>query len=217
MPRASRRPREASELPLVYVGGDPSLDLVNTVDWEAAGLANERLSSYGRFVDWAEGAGILPRERSRRLRRLAAAHPRDAESALAAAFRLRSLLHRLFDEAAAGALSPSTCAELDESLEAGLSHLGIAPPASRAEGALAAARWRWRDADERLDSPLWPLTWAAARLLASDESCRIRVCAGPDCGWVYVDRSRNGFRRWCQMATCGTAAKTLRRRRRTAD
>jgi predicted RNA-binding Zn ribbon-like protein len=27
-----------------------------------------------------------------------------------------------------------------------------------------------------------------------------------------VDRSRNGFRRWCQMRTCGTREKTRRRR-----
>jgi predicted RNA-binding Zn ribbon-like protein len=41
------------------------------------------------------------------------------------------------------------------------------------------------------------------------------VCAAPDCGWVYVDRSRNGFRRWCQMETCGTEEKSRRRAART--
>jgi predicted RNA-binding Zn ribbon-like protein len=40
----------------------------------------------------------------------------------------------------------------------------------------------------------------------------VRVCDGDDCGWMYVDRSRNGFRRWCQMRTCGTREKTRRRR-----
>ncbi len=30
------------------------------------------------------------------------------------------------------------------------------------------------------------------------------------------DRSRNGLRRWCEMATCGTAEKTRRRRDRSA-
>jgi predicted RNA-binding Zn ribbon-like protein len=214
VPRAPRPSRDASEPPLVYVGGDPSLDLVNTVDWEAAGLANERLTRYDRFVEWAEGAGIVPRERARALRRRAAARPREAVSALTAAYRFRLLLQRLFCEAAAGALSPSTCAELDVRLKAGLAYLGLAPLASRTKGVIAVARWRWRDADEHLDSPLWPVAWAAARLLASDESRRVRVCAGPDCGWVYVDRSRNGLRRWCQMATCGTAAKSRRRRQR---
>ena len=44
----------------------------------------------------------------------------------------------------------------------------------------------------------------------------MRVCAAQDCGWVYVDRSRNGLRRWCQMETCGTIMKTRRRAERNA-
>jgi predicted RNA-binding Zn ribbon-like protein len=66
--------------------------------------------------------------------------------------------------------------------------------------------------DQRLDSVLWPVLRSAAALLASDEADKVRTCAGPDCGWVYVDRSRNGFRRWCQMRTCGTREKSRRRR-----
>jgi predicted RNA-binding Zn ribbon-like protein len=54
--------------------------------------------------------------------------------------------------------------------------------------------------------------WSAASLLQSDEIGNVRVCDGDDCGWMYVDRSRNGFRRWCQMRTCGTREKTRRRR-----
>jgi predicted RNA-binding Zn ribbon-like protein len=69
---------------------------------------------------------------------------------------------------------------------------------------------------DRLDSPLWPVVRSAAELLASSDVERLRVCAGDDCGWAYVDRSRNGLRRWCQMSTCGTAEKTRRRRQRLA-
>lgn len=78
-----------------------------------------------------------------------------------------------------------------------------------------AAVWDWHGADERLDSLLWPVVRAAAELLASDEAGKLKVCGGPDCGWLYVDRSRNRLRRWCEMETCGTAAKTRRRRERT--
>jgi predicted RNA-binding Zn ribbon-like protein len=31
---------------------------------------------------------------------------------------------------------------------------------------------------------------------------------------MYVDRSRNGLRRWCQMETCGTREKSRRRYQR---
>ena len=36
---------------------------------------------------------------------------------------------------------------------------------------------------------------------------RVKACPGPDCAWVFVDRSRNGSRRWCQMNECGNRAK----------
>jgi predicted RNA-binding Zn ribbon-like protein len=75
-------------------------------------------------------------------------------------------------------------------------------------------RWSWRESGDSLDSPLWPVVWSAAMLLVSEEVGRIRICGGQDCGWVYVDRSRNGLRRWCCMQTCGTQAKSRRRRER---
>src|ERR671935_145165 len=41
------------QAPLRYVGGDPSLDLVNTVDWTERGLENDRLVDYERLTRWA--------------------------------------------------------------------------------------------------------------------------------------------------------------------
>jgi predicted RNA-binding Zn ribbon-like protein len=68
--------------------------------------------------------------------------------------------------------------------------------------------------ESRLDSVIWPVLWSAASLIVSDEASRIRICGGPDCGWIYVDRSRNQLRRWCQMETCGTREKSRRRYQR---
>ena len=42
-----------------YLAGDPSLDLVNTVDWTADGPVAERLGDYAALVKWAEGAGVI--------------------------------------------------------------------------------------------------------------------------------------------------------------
>lgn len=203
------------EVPFLYVGGDPCLDLVNTVDWLVEGLANERLTSYDRLSRWAEGAGVLSRNEARVLRRRAASRPAEADAAVVLARSLRAVLRDLFREVAANELSESACGALDGWLALALKRLGVA--ASRHDDRRSSpARWLWRSADECLESVLWPVTWSAARLLTSGEARRIRVCAGTDCGWIYVDRSRNGFRRWCQMKTCGTSAKTRRRRSRRA-
>ena len=72
--------------------------------------------------------------------------------------------------------------------------------------------WNWRDQDSDPRAVAWPVIWSAAELLRSVEVGHVRICDGDDCGWMYVDRSRNGLRRWCQMRTCGTREKSRRRR-----
>jgi predicted RNA-binding Zn ribbon-like protein len=49
---------------------------------------------------------------------------------------------------------------------------------------------------------------AASELLTSDEMARVKRC--PGCGWLFLDTSRNGMRRWCSMEDCGSEAKSKR-------
>lgn len=194
------------ELPFKYVGGDPSLDLVNTVDWTARGPINERLADYARLTRWAEGAGVVTKADAERLRRAGAARPKEAQAAYETALRLRSVLQRLYGSLAAGKRTDPSWEELNELLGEALARLGVSPPRK----GQVSAEWEWHGV-ESLESLLWPVAWSAANLLTSDEAGQIRVCASLDCGWMYVDRSRNGLRRWCQMQTCGTLEKSRRR------
>jgi predicted RNA-binding Zn ribbon-like protein len=210
--RTAPRPLSFSpELPLKYVGGDPSVDLVNTVDWDANGLTNDRIPDYERLTRWAEGAGVISPAAGERLRRRAATRSREAAAAVAAAGWIRWVLQRLFAAAATGQPPGSALDELNELLAEALPRLYLASASSSRRQRLALT---WRAMGDDLQSPLWPVVWSAAQLLASDEAAQIRVCAAPDCGWVYVDRSRNRLRRWCQMETCGTREKSRRRYRR---
>lgn len=201
---------EPGDLPFKFVGGEPCLDFVNTVDWTADGLIRERLTSYARLVEWAGAADLLGPETAGALRRRAERNPAGARATLAAAHELRSALHRAFAAAAAGRPAGGALDAINAPLRAALGQLRLATKRG------PAAAWEWRQADERLDSPLWPVAWSAAVLLTGEEAASIRVCAGPDCGWVYVDRSRNHLRRWCEMETCGTSEKNRRRARRKA-
>ena len=201
----------APQLPFKYVGGDASIDLVNTVDWAARGLVDDRLTDYERLTHWAEGAGVLTAKEGSQLRSLAAVHPRLAERTHRGALELRWQLRQLFVAADRGE-SLGECDALDElnrSLGDALSRLELF--SSRATDTEAPLRWSWRDASEELESVLWPVIRSAAELLVSEEAARIHECAGEDCGWMYVDRSRNGLRRWCQMETCGNREKSRRR------
>lgn len=194
------------------VGGDPALDLVNTIDWTPAGAVNELVADYTNLTRWAEAAGVVSPRAAQRLRGLARAHPRRAAAALDQAHALRAALQRLFSEVAAGAPSMAALAEFDRFLASTYARLTVeaAPPADRRAG--RAAVWAWRDQDDEVGAIIRPVVKSAAELLVSSEAARIRVCGGPACGWMYVDRSRNHLRRWCQMETCGTREKSRRRR-----
>jgi predicted RNA-binding Zn ribbon-like protein len=43
---------------------------------------------------------------------------------------------------------------------------------------------------------------------------RIRRCANPDCVLLFLDTSKSGRRRWCDMTTCGNRAKAATHYRR---
>ncbi len=217
MPPTSLEPHSlAPEATFRYIGGDPALDLANTVDWTHRGLEHDRLSDYGRLVRWAEGAGPVPAPVAARLRQLAGGRPREAAAALEEARRVRAVLHELFTTLAREGRTGPGLDEFNRVLAGVLRHQGLAPAARRRRTHGEVAEWSWAGLGHELESVVWPVVWSAASLLVSDEADRIRVCGGSDCGWLYVDRSRNGFRRWCQMETCGTREKTRRRRGRPA-
>jgi predicted RNA-binding Zn ribbon-like protein len=67
-----------------------------------------------------------------------------------------------------------------------------------------------------LDRIFWPITRSAAELLTSADIDRVRECDGRGCGWLFLDTSKAGRRRWCSMAICGNRAKA-RRHRETRD
>jgi predicted RNA-binding Zn ribbon-like protein len=54
------------------------------------------------------------------------------------------------------------------------------------------------------------LALRSLELLRALPLARTRICPGPRCGWLFIDHSKGGQRRWCDMATCGNAAKTAR-------
>lgn len=56
----------------------------------------------------------------------------------------------------------------------------------------------------------------AVRVFAPDAGGRIRECAATDCGYLYLDTSRSGNRRWCSMQRCGNRAKVRAHRARAA-
>jgi predicted RNA-binding Zn ribbon-like protein len=63
----------------------------------------------------------------------------------------------------------------------------------------------------------WPAVMAAvaasyATLVVSGDVHRVRVCANPDCSFMFCDDTRNASRRWCDAGICGNLMKVRRYR-----
>jgi len=78
-------------------------------------------------------------------------------------------------------------------------------------------RRRWT-AEHPVRAALALIAREAAELLTSPRRTLIHECAAaPNCSLLYLDRSRAGRRRWCEMNRCGSRAKmTNYRDRRNA-
>jgi predicted RNA-binding Zn ribbon-like protein len=56
----------------------------------------------------------------------------------------------------------------------------------------------------------------AIGLFTTADARRLRECAGPECGLLFLDLSRPGRRRWCSSNACGGKARAAAYRQRRA-
>jgi predicted RNA-binding Zn ribbon-like protein len=71
-----------------------------------------------------------------------------------------------------------------------------------------------RHVGDPVDGALARIAEGVARELSQGTPERLRICESAECREVFMDRSRTGRRRWCDMATCGNRAKAARHRAR---
>ena len=185
------------------MGARACLDFVNTVGGRARGVViRDKLRGYPDLLAWSEAAGLITRPEARALAAHAARNRRAANVVLSRAANLREAIYLVFRDRRAG----DALAILNRELAVSRGHERI----HRTRGGF---RWQWDDS-RALDRMLWPIARSAAELLASSDAERVRSCGGEDCGWLFLDTSRNRARRWCDMRDCGNRAKVNRFRER---
>jgi len=184
------------------VGGRLALDFVNTVDPRHAEDRRDYLASYDALLAWADAAVDELPVGLATLRRMAAADPAVARHAHAKALELREALYRLLT-ASAGRRRVDT-GDLDV-VNAAIREATDRVVLRRARGGGVRDAW---EREPSLTSPLWPVALDAWSILTEADLGRLRECpGGGDCGWLFLDTSRSGTRRWCDMRTCGNRAK----------
>ena len=187
---------------------DACLAYANTLSWRGREAPLEELGDVGDLVRWAAGTAGLGAKVVDALEGWAPAHP-AAEALFAEAIALREAIYRIFHALACGeAVADPDLAALNRALAA-------APPRHRVGPTYAGFGWQIEGARTSAPMLLAPVLWSAGDLLASDRRRRVRLCANEQCLWLFLDESKAGTRRWCDMASCGNRAKARRHYRRT--
>lgn len=186
-------------------GGEPCcVGLANHVSRFVKASSEDR---YALLLDWGADGGILSPGELHRLRAEAGRHPDAARRAAERGVAVARLIRRVLTARATGdALDPADLNHLNRELAVVFGGLGLR--ASENGYSLA-----WCEADANLEKVLWPAIRSAAELLTSPDPERLKICDAPDCRWLFLDRSRNGRRRWCDMKVCGNREKVRRHRR----
>jgi predicted RNA-binding Zn ribbon-like protein len=191
------------------VRDDACLAYANTLSWRGRAAPVETLANAGDLVRWIAGSAGLAGKVVGEIESWAHAHSEQAAALLAEAIALREMLYRIFHAL--------TCAEAvpDRDLVALNRALAAAPPRRRIAPAPSSYGWQIGPAEISAPTLLAPVLWSAGDLMASDRRRRVRLCANEQCLGLFLDESKAGTRRWCNMASCGNRAKARRHYERT--
>jgi predicted RNA-binding Zn ribbon-like protein len=203
------------------VGARPCLDFVNTVGGRVSSsvrakatpdfadrITRDDIPDYDSLLRWSAFASLVEPREIDRLRDRARGSAPAARRALTRALRLRQALYRIGKALVEGWPPP----------EADLRILDREVREARQRQRLVARRRRldteWISDAKRLDRMLWPIALSAADVFGSDDVNQLKQCGGTNCGWLFLDTTRNHSRQWCEMADCGNLAKVRRFRQR---
>jgi predicted RNA-binding Zn ribbon-like protein len=193
----------------VGIGGSTALDFANTLDWRRREKPVELLEDFDDLLRWARTAHVMDRRQARDLRAWGARNATAARRALTRAIQVREAIAAVARALAVGRGVP----------RAPLARLDAACHEADAERALVSSpggvTWSWRDAPGP-DRPAWAAALDAAEIITSAQRDRVRECGDAECGWLFLDTSRNRTRRWCSMLSCGNRNKARSFYRRSA-
>jgi len=193
-----------------FIAGSLCLDFVNTVGGRGVSGAaiRDKIASYDDLLAWSVLAGSVDHRHAGALARLTARGVENAANILARGIRLREALYRLFKSAMEGRRPGGTDFDvLRQELSIARAHQRLTAQSGRFIWMLPA----YSAAPDRI---LWPIALAAAALLTSSDLARLGQCGGENCGWLFLDTSRNHRRQWCDMRDCGNRAKVQRFRQK---
>jgi predicted RNA-binding Zn ribbon-like protein len=191
------------------VGNHPALDLVNTVAWRPDPARTvDRLPDGLALVNWAAFVGLVSDGQADAFRAELHNDPGADRRMTAQVRHARERLYRV--------LQPMVVGEEPAAADVAAVHRRLLGVLSRAE-VVSAMPLEWSTGLRSVSDLPDELGLATWRLLQREDRRRIRQCQASDCGWLFLDRTKNGSRVWCSSADCGNRTRARRHyARRTA-
>ena len=182
-------------------GGALCLDFVNTVRSRFETPFHEFLEKPSDWLLWINRIGLIDSQKQALLNKYIEENSLKAEKELKRIFYVRELLYRLFRELARNKVPAEKDITLyNKVLSHSLRHLKIVFDKK------IKISDNWHVNSLNLSCYLHPLIKSAYDLLISGNIERLKECR--HCGWIYLDKSKNNSRVWCNMKTCGNTEKT---------
>ena len=182
-------------------GGMLCLDFVNTVSEWIPAPGKDYIDNYAAVVQWTKRLNIMsPKD----IRAYEAAIRRDLQEVSAMKYfrQVRQCMFDVLTDIAKKKKVNHHFDQLGEHIRQSNRHLLYKKDSS---GKVATAF----DDQHPAMIPVWhALQSAASLLLDANQWNRVRSC--PSCGWLFLDTSKGGKRKWCDMTLCGSRDKSSR-------
>ena len=184
-------------------GGHPALDLANTVDSRRGRWGPDFLKSFDDLLVIAERTTVLDSAAVSRLRKKASADPERSRAAVDTSVTLREAAHKVFIAEDSGRAYPTAALKIVEK--------AAREGRSRERLAQTKSGFVWSLPFDELEDVGRAFALAALELLiARNDRREVRECKGDNCGWLFLDHSKGGHRRWCSDAGCNTRSRIAR-------
>lgn len=180
------------------------LDFVNTVSWRGRESPKDNFSTYYDLLLWSRYVKIISDKDFNALRNKSKTHSNEAQKVMDNAIDLREAIYSVFSARAQGREAP------EEDLLTFNDFLSRTMCHSRIQQTDTGLVWDTDGDKNSLDWILNPIIRSAAELLISSDIRKVKRCGDNECGWIFLDSSRNQSRRWCDMKDCGNRAKARR-------
>jgi predicted RNA-binding Zn ribbon-like protein len=183
---------------------DLCLAYVNTRFWRGREPSTETLHDLAGLTHWLAQSTFAGAKDVATLQEWSRMSATEAAALFAQAMGLREAMFRSFAAVAAG----ETVREADFALL----QEALAQAPARRTLVRSDDGYAWCIEPHAASAPhlLAPVLWSAADLLIRSASAALRQCANGECLWLFLDESKSGTRRWCDMASCGNRAKARR-------